>query len=365
MDRKVPFLYGYVEPIDGVWTPGDEISVTFDEPINCQQPYTFQVKILMSNRGKTPLRPRGPVQFTNDNLLIKCVLDKIHVEFLDPDLSVLHSRQAFLTIDGVEDRNGNRLRYVISQDFETAALQDEQLTIKLTLAIKMGENANQNDAVAAVLGVPVERIDITNAVYDTDRYTLSVTIKPPSKTNSLGIPTPAPVVARRVLEGHGPAKEERPDKKSMMALYQHLGAAHEGLVENVRLHHTPTFRRPRRLTDDNNDLDMTDLFHMLQHKDEVEEADLAMNREGAAPGRPATDKHNHRCPTLELQNKEQALTINSVAKEVLIVFENNNNKRLDKFVDYMQDIVLEYKLQEGRRVDSDSTLFCSTRTRTS
>eukprot|EP01124_Arcella_intermedia_P015690 TRINITY_DN22264_c0_g1_i1.p1 TRINITY_DN22264_c0_g1~~TRINITY_DN22264_c0_g1_i1.p1 ORF type:complete len:2435 (+),score=486.95 TRINITY_DN22264_c0_g1_i1:82-7386(+) len=48
VDRQPPVLFGlFPEPSDGIFTPGDEISLTFTEPIDCTLPYPFSTYALI------------------------------------------------------------------------------------------------------------------------------------------------------------------------------------------------------------------------------------------------------------------------------------------------------------------------------
>ena len=42
IDRVAPVRFGYAKPVVGRYFPGDDISIAFNEEINCNAPFTFR-----------------------------------------------------------------------------------------------------------------------------------------------------------------------------------------------------------------------------------------------------------------------------------------------------------------------------------
>jgi hypothetical protein len=63
IDREAPIRFGYTKPITGVYSPGDDIAVSFNEEINCQTPFTFTVDFsLVHSSTKLPLNIIDPIR---------------------------------------------------------------------------------------------------------------------------------------------------------------------------------------------------------------------------------------------------------------------------------------------------------------
>lgn len=149
MDRVAPRRFGlYSEPADGIYAPGDEISVTFDEPIvscsafegclsnsaawlsslscirslpvqDCRQPYNFFVDMsLMQARGRT-------MEFDEDQVQIVCHDKKLAIEFA-PTVAfdtLQQTTAVHVAVRGVRDLIGNPLENpeVISWHFTVSS----------------------------------------------------------------------------------------------------------------------------------------------------------------------------------------------------------------------------------------------------
>jgi hypothetical protein len=62
IDRDLPIRFGYTKPVTGIYTPGDDITVSFNEDINCKTPFTFTIDFeLMSSKTNEKINVIDPM----------------------------------------------------------------------------------------------------------------------------------------------------------------------------------------------------------------------------------------------------------------------------------------------------------------
>ncbi len=67
IDRELPIRFGYTKPVTGLYAPGDDIGVSFNEEINCKTPFTFTVDFsLMDSDTKLPIIVIDPLNIVCD-----------------------------------------------------------------------------------------------------------------------------------------------------------------------------------------------------------------------------------------------------------------------------------------------------------
>lgn len=115
LERQPPEIFGVPQPSDGTWDPGDEISITFTEPIDCNK--IFQA----DNLGNNTI---GLYDATTDQLVdatISCVGNKI---IIVPNINpVFFENRAFrVNVSGKEYDDAKRLENINHVD---AAIRDK------------------------------------------------------------------------------------------------------------------------------------------------------------------------------------------------------------------------------------------------
>ena len=109
-DRKAPEVFGkFAEPADGEYAPGDYISVTFDEPLRCTQPYTFSVLATVSSI--TPPLSTLQLKSSVKQIKVNCDGRVLSFEFGADAVGVLWEdvagKRVTMQLQGVEDAVGN------------------------------------------------------------------------------------------------------------------------------------------------------------------------------------------------------------------------------------------------------------------
>ncbi len=56
IDRVAPVRFGFAKPVVGRYSPGDEISIAFNEDINCNAPFTFKYDVKFFNTTSKTFR---------------------------------------------------------------------------------------------------------------------------------------------------------------------------------------------------------------------------------------------------------------------------------------------------------------------
>jgi len=101
LDRQVPRQFGVSEPSNGLYFPGSEMSVTFDEQIRCTQPYHFDLAVKVEGIHRV---------FNKRNMLIVCRNNKLATSFSTAvDYSKLIGHKATFSVKQATDLAGNTL----------------------------------------------------------------------------------------------------------------------------------------------------------------------------------------------------------------------------------------------------------------
>lgn len=134
LERQPPELVGIPEPGDGTWDPGDEISITFNEPINCDK--VVQADILANNTiGLYDATTNALVDAT-----ITCVGNKIVIV---PNINpVFYENRAFRVVVSGKDYDDAKL--LENPNHQAAAIRDKAGNM-IPKTIKWEFAVNQNN----------------------------------------------------------------------------------------------------------------------------------------------------------------------------------------------------------------------------
>lgn len=170
IDRTPPTQFGYAEPADGVFFPGDEVSFSFDADIQCAKPFKFRAVVA---RGGLDVTSQVPV---------KCIGDKILFNLAQPGvpLEQFGGQLMTVTVSGVTDLAGN-IGESVTHSFvlyELSPTTAEALLSPITLLVPFDEfTASQqqlSDAfVAALTRSLVVEFPTANADNINDRVALT------------------------------------------------------------------------------------------------------------------------------------------------------------------------------------------------
>ncbi len=98
-DVEPPQQFGVAEPADQLYNPGDEISVTFHETIQCQKPYRFSVELRLNQVQQV---------YDESHLVMVCEGRKISIAFrASIPFRVLNGEYATIAVTGVQDAAAN------------------------------------------------------------------------------------------------------------------------------------------------------------------------------------------------------------------------------------------------------------------
>lgn len=198
IDRDEPDQFGFMEPADREYFPGDEMSVQYDEPINCQQPFEFNVRLEVEPDSYT---------YERDDLVILCEEKKVSVALkATVAWSVVNNQDARLKISNVHDVNGNTAKDSTVQ-FKFADIDQTQASVLVkNLGVirnnfatpagwaDPGSNAHETvkanvvNSIAIPLGILFDRIHVQTMYEDPDiagAIFITFTILPPDEFNSL------------------------------------------------------------------------------------------------------------------------------------------------------------------------------------
>ena len=165
IDRQLPRQFSRVaRPSSGSLRLGDEISVTFDEDINCAKPYGFQVSMTVGYGTQVTQ------EFTKDQLVLMCEQRTIYVEFAPTvTLDNLVGKRVQVTVSSVVDLVGNALNNEVSWVFNVLPFDLSDIIahltgLKFSIAYEAGKVSQYRDEiqgeVAGFLSVPESRIRV-------------------------------------------------------------------------------------------------------------------------------------------------------------------------------------------------------------
>ncbi|EGD74786.1 hypothetical protein PTSG_07019 [Salpingoeca rosetta] len=188
VDRDPPVVFGFPEPADGEFFPGDEISFQFNEDVECRQPFIFQVSLTVEDYDR---------DFNNNNMVIVCEGRKISMSLRRGfRYDEVNGLTATVIIENVKDLNDNRMEFPPEHTFKFAELTLEDASasvsgleldipfqaVYLDTASVIYTNFTRDLAreIAALVDVPAYRVEIVLVEpVDENDYTLgtSVTLK--------------------------------------------------------------------------------------------------------------------------------------------------------------------------------------------
>ncbi|EGD79681.1 hypothetical protein PTSG_10665 [Salpingoeca rosetta] len=123
VDRDPPVVYGFPEPADGEFFPGDEMSFQFNEDVECRQPFIFQVSLTVEDYDR---------DFNNNNMVIVCEGRKISMSLRRGfRYDEVNGLSANLAIANVKDLSGNTMQSPSQHTFTFAELNlaDASVTV--------------------------------------------------------------------------------------------------------------------------------------------------------------------------------------------------------------------------------------------
>ncbi|EGD77163.1 hemagglutinin/amebocyte aggregation factor [Salpingoeca rosetta] len=188
VDRDPPVVFGFPEPADGEFFPGDEISFQFNEDVECRQPFIFQVSLTVEDYDR---------DFNNNNMVIVCEGRKISMSLRRGfRYDEVNGLSATVVIENVKDLNGNQMEFPPEHKFKFAELTLEDASasvsgleldipfqaVYLDTASVIYTNFTRDLAreISGLVGVPAYRVEIVLVEpVDENDYTqgTSVTLK--------------------------------------------------------------------------------------------------------------------------------------------------------------------------------------------
>jgi hypothetical protein len=67
IDRELPIRFGYTKPTSGIYAPGDDISIAFNEEIDCKTPFTFTIDFnMMDSKTNDKINVIDPINVVCD-----------------------------------------------------------------------------------------------------------------------------------------------------------------------------------------------------------------------------------------------------------------------------------------------------------
>ena len=174
VDRKPPVLFGYPEPADGEYKPGDAFAFAFDEPIQCGKPFKFQVELTVDDLDRS---------LNADTMTIVCTDREVHMAlrrgFKWADIA---GKSAKVTLKKIKDKSGNEAAD-FTHTFRFAVIEVESLAVEVNgIKLRTPYDADfidkDSDAYASLTGsvkesisnatgLPRSRIEL-NSVVPTD-----------------------------------------------------------------------------------------------------------------------------------------------------------------------------------------------------
>ena len=125
LDRRPPLPFGLIEPSDGVYFPGDELSATFDKALDCSKPYSFTLALVVEGMEDHVFTPASKLAvLCNDNVL------RAVVDFRLVPYHTLMGRKATLRLEDVRDLAGNEAPMAYVHQFRFAQLDTDKATVK-------------------------------------------------------------------------------------------------------------------------------------------------------------------------------------------------------------------------------------------
>merc|ERR1711916_5600 len=123
---------------DGVYFPGDPISVSFDEDIDCALPWSFPFTLLV-----------GGVDRPASTLVTRCVGNEIAFRIDDTlSLAQLVGRSVAIAVENVQDLAGNPTESVVAWQFDVFPVTLNTASLTLSGLIHQTPFASITDAPA-------------------------------------------------------------------------------------------------------------------------------------------------------------------------------------------------------------------------
>lgn len=135
IDRTPPRLFGqFAEPVDGTYSPGDSISLTFTEDISCREPFVFDVNMFVHAIGASfsATNPDDVIEIDRDNLDILCSYNTISIAFTSQTTmytwDTIVGKAVTVYVENVRDIAGNPKSTTSSWTFNVEDF-DRRLTV--------------------------------------------------------------------------------------------------------------------------------------------------------------------------------------------------------------------------------------------
>lgn len=119
MDRVAPVQFGMTEPADGSYFPGDLIGVEFNEDIDCNFPYYFDVTLTVHSMYDEDVS----VDFDSRDMVVRCERRKLNVGFkASIPYNDVMGKKAALLVHNVMDMQGNPMIADIKHSFSFSVI---------------------------------------------------------------------------------------------------------------------------------------------------------------------------------------------------------------------------------------------------
>jgi len=166
IDRAAPHQFGPIEPVDGVYFPGDVLAVRFDEKIFCNRPFSFNVELQVDGVER---------KFDMQEMSIVCEQFTIRFTFEDiVPYEVIMDRAATLIINHVEDLAQNHIAAPIKAQVKFGKFQLEAAAVEIpAFAIEMAyvpDMANPTSAAFRSVASDLAGALSTNLKVDASRF---------------------------------------------------------------------------------------------------------------------------------------------------------------------------------------------------
>jgi hypothetical protein len=216
IDREPPQQFGVMEPADGIYRPGSEISVTYQEPLFCIQPFPFEVELTIDGIN-------GVFHSRDNNMVIVCEGRKLGVSFMEKYISFsdVAGRKAEVVFKGIWDEARNEIPEDLKLKFAFATIDITATQVKASavrynvsyLELDPDEAAYQQNlqvGIAQVLSISPTRVTIDNfrgdSTSETGTTLFDLTLNPDPAGDAASV-----TASRLMLQWNDELTEENPD----------------------------------------------------------------------------------------------------------------------------------------------------------
>lgn len=207
IDREPPRQFGATQPARGKYFPGDLMSVSFDEPVQCKKPFSFGMNLTFDGMTKV---------FNKRNMLVVCEDRKLSITFTAlHEYENMMNKAGKLTITRVQDLARNELVNEAISQFTVVPIQTQNAFVTISsFALKKPDKKDPNflqlsrksglfktaaietELVALLQIKDPSRVEITRSTHTDNRVLLDITFKPASGADAASQPTTCQLVSK-------------------------------------------------------------------------------------------------------------------------------------------------------------------------